>query len=90
MTDKGLTFSDLTIPKGIKLVMSLFKRFNCKFSNREVQQTRDIANARIHVERQMERIKNSRIVQGVMPITMSTRASKVWKVCTKLTNLQPL
>jgi hypothetical protein len=89
MADKGFTISDLTTPKGIKLIMPPFKRSNCKFSKREVQQTRDIANARIHVERQMERIKNFRIVQGVMPITMSTRASKVWKLCTKLTNLQP-
>ncbi|WAR24139.1 ALPL-like protein [Mya arenaria] len=89
MADKGFIISDLTTPKGIKLVIPPFKRGHSKFSKREVQQTRDIANARIHVERQMERIKNFRIVQGVMPITMSSRASKVWKLCAKLTNLQP-
>lgn len=89
MADKGFTISDLTTPKGIKLTIPPFRRANAKFSKREVQNTRDIANARIHVERQMERIKNFRIVQGVMPITMSKRASKVWKLCAKLSNLQP-
>lgn len=89
MADKGFTISDLTTPKGIKLTIPPFCRANTKFFKREVQNTRDIANARIHVERQMERIKNFRIVQGVMPITMSKRASKVWKLCAKLSNLQP-
>ncbi|XP_060598702.1 uncharacterized protein LOC132752398 [Ruditapes philippinarum] len=56
MADRAFTISDLTAPKGIKLIIPPFKRSNCKFSKREVQQTRDIANARIHVERQIERI----------------------------------
>ena len=89
MADKGFTISDLTTPKGIKLILPPFKRGTNKFSKREVKQTCDIARARIHVERQMERIKNYRILHGVMPITMSNRASKVWKLCVKLTNLQP-
>lgn len=89
MADKGFLISDLTTPKGINLIMPPFKVANSKFSKRQVQQTRDIANARIHVERQMERIKKIRIVQGVMPITISTRASKIWKMCARLTNLQP-
>jgi hypothetical protein len=42
-----------------------------------VEQTRRIANLRIHVERAMERIKNFRIIQGVMPISMSERVSKI-------------
>lgn len=89
MADKGFTISDMTTPKGIKLIIPPFKRKHCKFSKSEVKRTRAIANARIHVERQMERIKNFRILQGVMPITMAERASKIWKLCTGLTNLQP-
>ncbi|KAL5010708.1 hypothetical protein ScPMuIL_013013 [Solemya velum] len=89
MADKGFLISDLTTPRGVKLIIPPFKKAHKAFSAREVQNTREIANARIHVERQMERIKNFRIVQGVMPITMSRQASKVWKLCAKLTNLQP-
>ena len=35
--------------------------------------TKTIANLRIHVEREMERIKNFRILTGVMPITMASQ-----------------
>lgn len=89
MADKGFLITDLTTPKGIELIIPPFKRNNRQFLPHEVRATKDIANLRIHVERQMERIKNFRIVQGVMPITMSKKSSKIWKICVRLTNLQP-
>lgn len=89
MADKGFVISDLTTPKGVKLTIPPFKKKDRQFSKREVRETKNIANLRIHVERQMERIKNFRILQGVMPITMSHQATKIWKTCTRLTNLQP-
>lgn len=54
-----------------------------------MEQTRRIANLRIHVERAMERIKNFRIIQGVMPISMSERVSKIVFVVCALCNLLP-
>ena len=89
MADKGFPISDLTTPKGIELIIPPFKKKDRQFSKREVKQTQQIANLRIHVERQMERIKNFRILQGIMPITMSNQVSKIWKLCVRLTNLQP-
>lgn len=89
MADKGFVISDLTTPKGIELIIPPFKRKKQQFTKKEVSQTKDIANLRIHVEREMERIKNFRILQGVMPISMAGQASKIWKLCTRLTNLQP-
>ena len=70
MADKGFLISDLTTTKGVHLIIPPFKRKKKPLSKSEVQQTRDIANLRIHVEREMERIKNFRILQGIMPITM--------------------
>ncbi|KAK3083832.1 hypothetical protein FSP39_003835 [Pinctada imbricata] len=89
MADKGFLISDLTTPKGVDLIIPPFKSKKKAFTPREVRQTKDIANLRIHVERQMERIKNFRILQGVMPISMASQSSKIWKLCTRLTNLQP-
>lgn len=89
MADKGFTIADLTTPKGVTLIIPPFKRKKKQMPKRDVKKTKDIANARIHVEREMERIKNFRILQGVMPISMAKRASKVWKICVRLTNLQP-
>ena len=89
MADKGFLISDLTTPKGVNLIIPPFKRKRQQLSKREVIETRKIANLRIHVERQMERIKNFRILQGIMPITMAAQSSKIWKICVRLTNLQP-
>lgn len=89
MADKGFLISDITTPKGVHLIIPPFKRKKKQLSKSEVQQTRDIANHRIHVEREMERIKNFRILQGIMPITMAPQSSKIWKLCVRLTNLQP-
>lgn len=89
MADKGFLISDLTTPKGVKLIIPPFKQKKKQLSKREVQTTRDIANLRIHVEREMERIKNFRILQGIMPITMAPQSSKIWKLCVRLTNLLP-
>ena len=89
MADKGFLISDLTTAKGVHLIIPPFKRKKKQLSKSEVQQTRDIANLRIHVEREMERIKNFRILQGIMPITMAPQSTKIWKLCVRLTNLQP-
>ena len=59
------------------------------FLPHEVEATQIIANLRIHVEREMERIKNFGILTGVVPITMASQASKIWKICVRLTNLSP-
>ena len=53
------------------------------------KQQKTIANLRIHVEREMEGIKNFRILTRVMPITMASQASKIWKIYVRLTNLYP-
>ena len=89
MADKGFLIKDLTTPKGIELIIPPFKtKYKC-LTRREVEETRRIANMRIHIERAIERVKNFRILQGNVPITLSGQASKIWKLCSKLSNLQP-
>ncbi|XP_052239626.1 uncharacterized protein LOC127850537 isoform X2 [Dreissena polymorpha] len=87
MADKGFLISDLTTPRGLHLIIPpmKFQRFN----RRQVEETRRIANLRIDVERAMERLKNFRILQGVMPITMSKQASHILKICAALSNVHP-
>lgn len=89
MADKGFPISDLTTPRGIHLIIPPFRRNKKQFTKRDVQKTKDIANSRIHVEREMERIKKFRILQGIMPITMAPRVSSIWKICVGLTALLP-
>lgn len=86
MADKGFLITDLTTPLGIDMIIPPFKTH--RFSRREVEETRRIANLRIDVERAMERVKNFRILSGVIPITLSKRVSKMLKICVDLSNLQ--
>lgn len=87
MADKGFLISDMTSAKGIKLIIPPFK--TKRFSRREIEETRRIAHLRIDVERAIERVKNFRILQGNMPITLSQQASNIWKICVQCSNLQP-
>jgi len=54
----------------------------------EIEETRRIANLRIYVSMAFARVKNFKILLGVMPITLSQQASQIWKVCAALTHLQ--
>lgn len=89
MADKGFLIEDLTLPKGLSLIIPPLRRLaaNKRFNRREVEETRRIANLRIDVERAMERVKNFRILQGILPITLSPQATNIWKICVGLSNL---
>lgn len=78
MVDKGFIHiqSDLKAI-GVKLYCPPFKS-KIQFSKGEVETTRRIASARIHVERKMEQIKNFRILQGVMPLAVSDFADHIF------------
>ena len=89
MVDKGFIHLKSDFEKiGVKLYCPLFKTKE-QFSKEEVELTRRIASARIHVERKMEQIKNFRILQGVLPIALSKISNELVFVCSALTNLMP-
>ena len=89
MADKGFLISDVCTPRDVSPIILPFKKQKKRFLPHEVEATKTIANLRIHVEREMERIKNFRILTGVVPITIASQASKIWKICVRLTNLSP-
>lgn len=90
MVDKGFIQlkSDLE-KKNAKLYCPPFMSSKAQFSKAEVELTRRIASARIHVERKMEQIKNFRILQSVIPISLSNIVDSIFFVCSALTNLLP-
>ena len=89
MVDKGFVHlrNDFK-PRKIKLYCPPFKTKE-QFSKSEVEMTRRIASARIHVERKIEQIKNFRILQGVLPLALSDIADEIFFVCSAMTNLLP-
>ena len=61
-----------------------------QFTPEEVKEGRKIASLRIHVERAIGRLKNYRIVNGVIPLSHSRLVNAIVFVCAWLTNLEPV
>ena len=75
--------------KGVTLNMPPKRDSNRHLTRKEVEQTRQIAAVRIHVESKMEQIKNFRILQGTIPATEWNNANNIVLICSALTNLEP-
>jgi len=88
MVDKGFLISDMTTVRKLHLIIPHFKS-KTKFSRRQIEETRRIANLRIHVEREMQRIKTFLILSGVIPICIHDMVSDIFKICTAMTVLYP-
>ncbi|XP_077983623.1 uncharacterized protein LOC144438467 [Glandiceps talaboti] len=89
MADRGFDISNILARKSCTLVIPPFTRGKTQLSQREVEQGRQIATLRIHVERAIERIKRFRILQGVFPIKRLCLLNDILTVSAALTNLQP-
>ena len=86
MADKGFECQDLCDPYGVRIDHPPILRGVKQMSERQEQQTRRIARVRIHVERLMERLKNNKILQLKVPISMLRQLNDIWKVCAYLTH----
>ena len=91
MSDKGFECQDICDPYGIRIDHPPILRGVTQMSEAQEQVTRRIARVRIHVERLMERIKNNKILQMKIPVSMLRQLNDIWKVCCYLTHwLAPL
>jgi hypothetical protein len=88
MADKGFLIQDLLSKKKASLVIPPFLGQKGKFSEKEVQQTHEIARLRIHVERAIRRIKEYHIFDGVLPLTVASSVNQIWTVCSILTTFR--
>lgn len=70
MADKGFNCQDELASVGASLVMPTFLDKKVQFSSRETNHNKVVASLRVHVERLMERIKNSHIFDCKIPITL--------------------
>lgn len=90
MADRGFLIEDDLASRNIRLhIPSFLGRDRVQLSAGEVTQTRRIAEARIHVERAIRRIKEFKILSGEVALTMLHVLEQVMQVCAFLTNFQP-
>ncbi|XP_066934750.1 uncharacterized protein [Clytia hemisphaerica] len=89
MADKGFNIGDLVVGKGAKLILPPFLKDKGQFSKKNSDEGSDIAKARIHVERAIARVKDFKILQGALPITIKNKLDDVVIIICALTNLAP-
>lgn len=88
MADKGFKVKDLLERRGATLNIPPYLEKKDQLSHEETIVTRRIAKLRIHVERQMERVKNFHILD-FLPISLCDITNKIFFVCAWLTQFQP-
>lgn len=87
MADKGFQVQDI-LPLGVSLNIPPFLGGNSQMSAEDVVRTQQIASVRIHVERAINKIKNFRIWEGVVPLSLFGVVNQMWTVCAFLCNTQ--
>ncbi|KAK5639798.1 hypothetical protein RI129_010609 [Pyrocoelia pectoralis] len=85
LADKGFLITDI-LPAGVSLNIPPFL-CQPQFTPHQIIQTRNIARARIHVERAIRRCKAYKILH-LIPQNLMPLATKIWQVCGGLTNFQ--
>ena len=89
LADRGFLIMEELLLRGATLLIPPFSKGKTQFSQREIEYGRHLSRARIHVERAIGRIKNFRILQHTMPISLLKHADNILIICAALTNLQP-
>ena len=87
MADKGFQIQDV-LPLGVDLNIPPFLGSDAQMSAEDVVRTQQIASLRIHVERAINKIKNFRIWNGVVPLSLFSVVNQMWTVCAFLCNTQ--
>ncbi|XP_037504984.2 uncharacterized protein LOC119381035 [Rhipicephalus sanguineus] len=88
MVDKGFKVEDL-LPHGVSLYMPPFRiAGKAQMSAKDVEETRHIAIARVHIERVIRRINEFHILDKPFPINMLNLADAVFTTCAYLSNFR--
>ena len=89
MADRGFTIKDMLKQLKIELNLPPFMEGRKQLPAEEVQEGRNIASLRIHVERAIGRLKNFGILSGTIPLSLSWLTNQIVHVCAFLCNFQP-
>ena len=73
----GFTIEDLLLP-GIKLNISPFLGSQGQMSLEDVVKTQTVASLRVHVEREINKVKNFHIWDNVLPLNLFGIVNQMW------------
>lgn len=87
MSDKGFHVENECLERGIELIRPHFLRRKTKFSKQEAKVNDEIAKARIHVERVIQRLKQFKIFNQKISRNMLPYMSSIAKIISCLVNI---
>ncbi|KAK0136696.1 THAP domain-containing protein 2 [Merluccius polli] len=87
MADKGFTIEKLLADRGATLIIPPFK-MTAQFTEEDALKKQAIARLQILVERAIRRVKEYRIWEHTLPLTLSGTVNQLWTVCCVMTNFQ--
>jgi len=89
MADRGFTVSQELRKLGVRTIIPAFKgRGRPQLTAAECSQSEDVAKARIHIERIIQRIRTFHILGSVVRLNMCDIIEQLFTVCAYLTNFQ--
>ena len=97
LADRGFDISEALACYGANLAIPPFTKRKPQLSCREVETARELSRVRIHVERAIRKVKNYKLLQATLLITLVKNPhdqgycviDKILFVCCALCNLQP-
>ena len=97
LADRGFDIADDLALVGASIAIPPFTKGKPQLSQQEVQFSRQLSSIRIHVERAIGQMKNYKILQATLPISLIKRdhetefatIDKIVFTCAALCNLHP-
>ena len=89
MADRGFNIQELLLPMGIKLEKPPQLTNKVQFAVKNNIKTKAVANARVHVERVIGRMKEFRILKYDIRADSFDVVTNIFRICGGLVNLQP-
>ena len=88
MVDCGFTIQE-ELPQGVKLIIPPFKNKTIgQFTPAQIKHSEHISAARIHIERAIRAIKESRILEMEVKLAMVNNFENIFKACAYLFNFK--
>ena len=89
MADKGFNIQDLLAPHGVRLNIPPFNPKAHQLAPQDVVETKTIATVRIHVEKAIKRVKEYRLLSGIIDNNLSDLLEQCVFCAYMLCNFQP-
>lgn len=86
LADRGFDIEEELRERNIKWNIPAFLKGREHFEDKELDDSRKVANVRIHIERAVRKVKEFQILSGTVPLTLGPSLENIWIICCHLAN----